>query len=342
MFSLNSSTRSNGVKLARRFSVSRPISSLPMDRQRCCESAGEHDFGLVVADDKLIERFDGSLDDFRFIKGHGVIGLSGESFPESLERSGLEEPGAGELVFRVAAFVFLAQRAARGGSAVDFLDLLLILRGEGLVGFVRHNGKEVGLFTFLHVLQVVNALPFLIAANAEAAAEFLPLLHVAVGFVKRGDVEDVGIVPADAERGVGEDEFARVGEVEQGFFVTEDFVEDFLVLQHGVLAVRVFLSAGLREVVALALVDLLRRGDSVVELAIERGVFLAKEDFDEALVTDVVVHLVDEDEGEALDALGGEDGLFLEVAADKPLELLAEEAGNVAVTLLESEFDRRW
>jgi hypothetical protein len=41
--------------------------------------------------------------------------------------------------------VFLAEVAARRRGAVDFLDLLLILRGEGLVGFVRDDGMGVSI-----------------------------------------------------------------------------------------------------------------------------------------------------------------------------------------------------
>ena len=144
-------------------------------------------------------------------------------------------------------------------------------------------------------MQIVDAVPILIAADAEAAPKFLPLLHVAVGFVERGDVEDVGIVPADAEGGVGEDELARIGEVEQCTFIAEDFVEAFLILQHGVLAVGVFVAAGLGEVVALALLDLRGRGIGAEDFAMNRRVFFAEQDFDDPLVAHVVVHFVDED-----------------------------------------------
>ena len=121
--------------------------------------------------------------------------------------------------------------------------------------------------------------------------------------------------------------------------VAENFVEDFFVLQHGVLAFGVFVAAGLGEVVALTLLDLRGRGIGAEYLTVNGGVFLAEEDFDDAFVADVVVHLVNEYERQALDALRGEQGLFLEVAADEPLKLLAEEAGDVAVALFEDEFD---
>ena len=65
-----------------------------------------------------------------------------------------------------------------------------------------------------------------------------------------------------------------------------------------------------------------------------------KEEFDRAVVANVAIHAVNEDEGEALDALGGERRLFLEMTADQPLELLAKQPGGCArIALLLEQLD---
>lgn len=98
---------------------------------------------------------------------------------------------------------------------------------------------------------------------------------------------------------------------------------------------------GLGEVVALDSGDLVGRRVGVVELAIHGSVFLAEQLLDDAVVFDVVVHAVDEDEGERFDAAFRQAGadflaalieteLLLEMAADEPLELLAKQAAKSA------------
>ena len=235
--------------------------------------------------------------------------------------------------------MFLAELAASGGIAIDFLDLLLILRGESLVGFVGDDGEEIDFISFLRAFGLVNALAKLVAADAQAASEFLPLLDVAVGLVERGDVEDVGIVPADAERGMGKDEFNRVFKREQLILLAQDAVENLLVLEHGVFAVRVFIAAGLGEIVTLHGVNLARRRGCAMKLAVNGGVFLAEKSFDYAVVLHIAVHAINEDEREAFDAFRRENFLFLEVATDEPLQLLAKQAGEISGALRLDEFN---
>ena len=57
---------------------------------------------------------------------------------------------------------------------------------------------------------VEDALAVLIDGQAQAAADFLPLLHGAAGFVQRANLEDVRIVPAFAKCRVAEDEAQRL------------------------------------------------------------------------------------------------------------------------------------
>jgi len=76
--------------------------------------------------------------------------------------------------------VFLAELAAGGGIAIDFLDLLLILRDKGFVGFVGDDGQEIDFVAFLRAFGLVDALAKLVAADAQSASKLLPFLDVAV------------------------------------------------------------------------------------------------------------------------------------------------------------------
>ena len=61
-----------------------------------------------------------------------------------------------------------------------------------------------------------------IHGKAQAAPDLLPLLHCRDRLVQRADLEDVRIVPAFAQRGVGKDELERRGQIEQAFLVAHN------------------------------------------------------------------------------------------------------------------------
>ena len=76
-----------------------------------------------------------------------------------------------------------------------FLVFLLQPVGKFVVAFVRHDGERID-------LEAVMADAVLVDAEAQAAADLLPLLHGARRLVQRADLEDVRIVPALAKRRV--------------------------------------------------------------------------------------------------------------------------------------------
>jgi len=82
-------------------------------------------------------------------------------------------------------------------NAFFLLNLFLQLFSKFFIGLVGHNSEGVN-------LKPVNALAILIDTYTQATANLLPFLDNGIGFVKRTDLEDVGIIPAFFQGGMWE------------------------------------------------------------------------------------------------------------------------------------------
>ena len=97
------------------------------------------------------------------------------------------------------------------------LDLLLQVLGELLVALGGDHGQRVD-------LEAAQALAVLVHAQAQAAADGLAALALGPHVAQGANLEDVRIVPAFAQRGVGEDELERRLEAQQLLLVPHDQV----------------------------------------------------------------------------------------------------------------------
>ena len=190
------------------------------------------------------------------------------------------------------------------GDAAVFFVLGLQSAGEVLVALVGHDES-------LLTDSSKTRMPFLIHRQAQAAADLLPLLHGAAGFVQRANLEDVRVVPALAKGRMAEDEPQRLLHRKQPLLVLHDQVVDLVVglgvaagvLEHALLvlgevAVVQPVHRQLEPVqrcVALVLGELGQgRLEGLGELAFHR--------LPGAVVVAVVGHAVDEEQAQDLDA----------------------------------------
>ena len=214
---------------------------------------------------------------------------------------------------------------------VDFgFDFGLEFADELVVGLVGDDGEDVDTF-------VLDALAGVVDGETDATADFLAFAHVGDGLVEGADLEDVGVVPAFAEGGVGEDEGGGFVEGEEAFFGLHDQFVGFAVLSG-------FAGGGVEEFSGASFAGFLGKvggldgggvlvapvgvaGFEVVEVAVE-------ECTQQAVVGSVVVDAVDEEEGEDFDACWLEDGLFAEVFFDGVADLGFEDSVFVAADFL--------
>ena len=122
------------------------------------------------------------------------------------------------------------------------LDLLLQVLGELLVALGGDDGQRVD-------LEAAQALAVLVDAEAQAAADGLAALALGAHLAQGADLEDVGVVPALPQGGVGEDELQRRLEAQQLLLLPHDQVVGAL----GVVAVALVVLGGVRP--AALLVD---------------------------------------------------------------------------------------
>ena len=118
--------------------------------------------------------------------------------------------------------------------ALEELDLRLAgPGGERLGDLLLEPGDEVGVRLVGHDGQlvdvvdgdgVVHALAVLVDGDAETAADLLAAGDGVVALLEHPHHEDVGVVPALAKRGVGEDEPHRFVERQQALLVLQDQV----------------------------------------------------------------------------------------------------------------------
>ena len=115
------------------------------------------------------------------------------------------------------------------------LDLLLEVLGELLVALGGDDGERVD-------LEAAQALALLVDAETQAAADGLAALALGAHLAQGANLEDVRVVPALAQGGVGEDELQRRLEAQQLLLVLHDQVVGAL----GVVAVALVVLGGVR------------------------------------------------------------------------------------------------
>ena len=102
-----------------------------------------------------------------------------------------------------------------------------------------------------------------------------------------------------------EDELDGIVKLQERIPVAENEIENLLVFKHGVFAVGILVAASLRKIIALNRGDFIGRGGDGGEFVAESRILFAKQGLDDAIVLDVVVHPVDENERKAFDAEWG-------------------------------------
>ena len=215
------------------------------------------------------------------------------------------------------------------------LDLLLEVVRELLVALRRDNGQGVD-------LEATQADAVLVHAEAKTTADRLATLALGADVAQPTDLEDVRVVPALAQSGVGEDELERRLQAEQPLLVLHDQVVGAVVRQGVAASVLEHLDGLGADLLPVdgevAVVDVLRSGRGVdafeeglvVVASCEACVLLLE---DSCVVTfhrvaivvvaPVVPDGVDEEEGQDLDSLRTEPHLLVEVLANGPADHLA-------------------
>ena len=118
---------------------------------------------------------------------------------------------------------------------VSLLDLLLEVLGELLVAFGGDDGERVD-------VEAPEAFALLVHAETQAAPDRLPALALGAHLADGANLEDVRVVPALAQGGVGEDELQLRLEAQQLLLVLHDEVVGAL----GVVAVALVVLGGVR------------------------------------------------------------------------------------------------
>ena len=245
------------------------------------------------------------------------------------------------LFFDLAA-LFVAQVA--DGLAIARFDFFPVLEGDfalklghkALVAFVGHHGQDVDAL-------ISHPLAHLVYSQPHTAPDFLPLLHLGRRLVEGADLKDVGVVPSLPQGRVGEDERHRFAEGEQPLFVFHNQVVGFAV-SFGLAGLAVFqddltaAGAPLGKVGSLHVLGVVVSPVWVGLLRLVEGA--GEQSPDEAVLRGIVVHPVNEEEGEDLEAGVFEPGLLAHVFFDGVANLGLEDGVFVGSQFLaHGDFD---
>ncbi len=188
--------------------------------------------------------------------------------------------------------------------------------------------------------RVVHAIPMLVDADPQPPANFLTARDRVVAVFEHAHDEDIGVIPAFPQGGVGENEPDRFREGEQPFLVLEDQIVGIHIIgKPGVLSTDLearigellgFLVDGEVTVVGAANLNTLQiflihptiQRKKTQIFSFEPLVFFLKYPGIFSLLIGLAVvpvfdHLVDEEKGQRLDALGKKNLLLLEVSPDR-------------------------
>ena len=215
------------------------------------------------------------------------------------------------------------------------LDLLLKLLGELFVAFGRDHGQRVD-------LEAAQALAVLVHAKAQTTSDRLASLLLGSHLPQGADLEDVRVVPAFAQCGVGEDELQRRVEAQQLLLVAHDQAVGVVVCLGRALGVFEYLHRLVadpllvdREIAVVyslggrSQIHFLKQA-LVIRMFGEAAVFLLKDAGVVALhriavgiVVPVLLDGIDEEQAEHLDALRTEALLLIQVLLDSAVDHLA-------------------
>ena len=215
-------------------------------------------------------------------------------------------------------------RAIRDG----FRDFMLQALGKTLVALAGNNGQHVDILYLVPQQVGVHAFASLVDAEAQAAAHFLALAHLAAALLQGADLEHIGVVPTFPQGGVGEDKPHRRAlgvKVQQQFLVFHDKVVGIGVIRGLGLAVTEFAvghAAFLvnREVPGVGLLG--RDGPEILKIRIFAKFLWQRTD-------NIAVFLLKHGGKEAVLRLPG--GVILAVMADFVNEEQAEDLDPAAV-----------
>ena len=286
--------------------------------------------GHTVAVERFPQRIQGSS-----LAVH--IALRDQMVPEPLRRLDAERPGFAVLALDDEGRERVPLHQAEADPRF-LLDLPLQVLGELLVALAGDDGQGVHLESALPLAGLVDA-------EAQAPADGLPAFPLRRYVPQGADLEHVGVVPAFAERRMGEDELQGLLEAEQPLLVAHDQP----VCAFGVVAVGLVVLGGVGPAAPavdgeVAFVGALRclphvhpaeprpvlrpvRGPPV--LLLEDARVLALDGVALVVVAPVVRHLVDEEEGEHLDAPRPKPQLLVQVLADRLDDHLPVDGGRV-------------
>ena len=217
------------------------------------------------------------------------------------------------------------------------LDLPLQVLGELLVALRGHYRERID-------VKATPASALLIDAQAQPAPDRLPPFPLAPHVAQAADLEHVGIVPALAQRRVGEDEPERLLQAQEPLLVPHDQV----VGTFGVVAVGLVALPGVGPATRavggeVAIVNLLGGSGVLKEgavvgmtreppiLLLERAGVVSLDRLAGAVVAAVAIHRVDEEQAEHLDPLRAQALLLGEVLANGAADHLPRHHAGVHV-----------
>lgn len=96
--------------------------------------------------------------------------------------------------------------SGQGTVIENILDIGLKVRNEGLVALAGDDGQHIDIVDTVAAGLLIHAVALLVNTQTQAAAHLLTLGGLAVRVLQCADLEDIGVVPALPEGGVGEDE----------------------------------------------------------------------------------------------------------------------------------------
>ena len=290
---------------------------------------GDDELALFDDDDgfgdgAVVQAFDALTDEPGGIHADFVGGAALQFGPEVAEGLGTAENGVA-----AGGGGFASLGGTRGRGLTVFNVFGLQAAHVTFVTLVGNHRKDVDIF-------VKDSLASLVDGQAQAAPDFLALFHLGDGLVEGANLENVGVVPAFFEGGVGKDEAGFFVKRKQTLFVAHDeFKGGFFGVAFGLVA-----AFGIDGFAVIAFGGFLfgkigradfGGGHCGVEgvLALEPLEFFVEHAADDTLGGGVVGDTVNEKEREHFDALALEALLHLHVLLNGLADLGAENFGAV-------------
>ena len=228
-----------------------------------------------------------------------------------------------------------------GGTIIqDILNLLLEVRNKRCVALAGDDGEDIDLMDFIAQCFRVHTIACLIDAQAQAAANLLPLLCGAVTVLQSTNLEHIRVVPTFPQSGVRENKPSRFFKGQQPFLVFQNQIVGRNIIRHiratfhraVHAATSLFINA---EVAAMHLMDIdsiqILHVVSIQEVAIlvqNRDVLLLEDStiFTELFIPIFIIlavfrHFINEEQGQRFDSQLEQLLLLLEMGNDRLTDL---------------------